>query len=192
MYIARILYPIEVLGYGKRVGIWFAGCPHGCVACSNPELWESDPNHEITLDNLMSLIQDVCHNNEVDGFTITGGEPFCQSDELDKLVTELNEISDDILIYSGYTLEELKEMQNTSVDHIIAGIAVLIDGKYIESKNNGAILRGSDNQKIYILNEKHKLRYDNYLKNAVNAIQNFNTGVGIVSVGIHKRDFKMR
>lgn len=40
MYIARILYPVEVLGPGKRIGIWFCGCPRRCEGCSNPELWE--------------------------------------------------------------------------------------------------------------------------------------------------------
>lgn len=36
MYVARILYPVEVLGPGKRVGIWFSGCPSKCKGCSNP------------------------------------------------------------------------------------------------------------------------------------------------------------
>ena len=190
MYIARILYPIEVLGYGKRIGIWFAGCPHGCVSCINPELWDCEPKHAITLKNVMNLIQDICFSNVVDGFTITGGEPFYQSSGLDDLITELNAICDDILVYSGYTLEELRDMKNDSVDRILARIAVLIDGRYVENRNNGAILRGSDNQKICILNEKHKSRYENYLKNAANAIQNFSAGDGIISVGIHKPDFK--
>lgn len=36
MYIARILYPVEVLGPGKRIGIWFCGCPRRCEGCSQP------------------------------------------------------------------------------------------------------------------------------------------------------------
>lgn len=39
MYVARILYPVEVLGPGKRVGICFYGCPRKCKGCSNPRLW---------------------------------------------------------------------------------------------------------------------------------------------------------
>jgi len=187
MYVARILYPVEVLGYGKRIGIWFSGCPHKCVNCSNPELWESNLKQFITLDNLMSIIKRICLNNTVDGFTITGGEPFYQKDDLEKLVEELYKINDDILIYSGYTLEDLKEMKNES---ILSRIAVLIDGRYIDSQNNGAILKGSDNQNIYILNNKYELKYDLYLQNTVNAIQNFNIGNGVISVGIHKPDFK--
>lgn len=40
MYIARILYPVKVLGPGERIGIWMDGCEHGCIGCSNPELWD--------------------------------------------------------------------------------------------------------------------------------------------------------
>ena len=47
MYIARILYPVEVLGPGKRIGIWFCGCPRRCEGCSNPELWEFQERYQV-------------------------------------------------------------------------------------------------------------------------------------------------
>jgi anaerobic ribonucleoside-triphosphate reductase activating protein len=190
MYVARILYPVEVLGYGKRIGIWFAGCPHGCESCSNPELWAQQPKQFISLENLLRLINEVCSGNTVDGFTITGGEPFYQSDDLEQLISALCLISDDILVYSGYTMGELRDMKNESVNRILDSIAVLIDGRYVEERNTGVVLRGSDNQQIHILDEKHKLRYNEYLKTVRNRIQNFNTSDGVVSVGIHKPGFK--
>lgn len=49
MYVARILYPVMVLGPGKRIGIWFVGCRHQCKGCSNPELWETAEKYQITL-----------------------------------------------------------------------------------------------------------------------------------------------
>lgn len=187
MYIARILYPIEVLGYGKRIGIWFVGCPHGCDGCSNPELWEFDERYKVSLETILNLIRDICLVNPVDGFTITGGEPFYQYEQLIKFVQGLIKINDDILVYSGYTIEELQELDKSR--DALSCIAVLIDGKYIESQNNGALLRGSNNQRLHILNEKHRSRYDNYLKNAINAIQNFKSSDGVISVGIHKPRF---
>lgn len=36
MYVAGILYPVEVFGPGKRIGIWFSGCLSKCKGCSNP------------------------------------------------------------------------------------------------------------------------------------------------------------
>ena len=47
MNVARILYPVKVLGPGKRIGIWLCGCDRECFGCSNPELWEPKPEYEL-------------------------------------------------------------------------------------------------------------------------------------------------
>jgi anaerobic ribonucleoside-triphosphate reductase activating protein len=104
MLAARILYPVEVLGIGKRVGIWVCGCNHYCHACSNPELWEFDKSKDISVDSLYGIIKTICDNNVVDGFTITGGEPFDQADELMELLLKLKNLSADIIVYTGYTI----------------------------------------------------------------------------------------
>lgn len=36
MYVARILYPVEVLSPGKRVGIWLSGGPSKCKGVQQP------------------------------------------------------------------------------------------------------------------------------------------------------------
>ena len=182
MYIARILYPIEVLGPGKRIGIWVSGCIHKCKGCSNPELWQKHEKYKISIEDLLSLIHQISYANQVDGFTITGGDPMEQSDELMILLGKLKSISDDILVYTGYEIEELNENQ-------LKNISVLIDGKYKEDLNDNSILRGSSNQRIHILEEKQRVKYEIYLKTESNKIQNFTTNDGCVSVGIHKPDF---
>jgi len=189
MNIARILYPVKVLGEGNRVGIWVCGCTRKCRGCSNPELWERQPKYEITLPHLKKLITDIAANHTIDGFTITGGEPFEQYRELSELVAFLRVISDDIIVYTGYSLDELRQNPSNCVKHILDSISVLIDGKYIEERNTNVTLRGSDNQTINILNPKHKERFEEYLKTGHNQIQNFTTSNGVVSVGIHKKDF---
>lgn len=182
MYIARILYPVEVLGPGKRIGIWFSGCSHGCVGCSNPELWQQQEKNKISIDDVLSLIHQISDTNPVDGFTITGGDPMEQSEELQHLLKMLKPISDDILVYTGFEIEELTEKQ-------LENISVLIDGKYVEELNDNSLLRGSSNQRIHILEESQKNKYEIYLNTETNKIQNFTTNDGIVSVGIHKPDF---
>lgn len=182
MYIARILYPVKVLGPGNRIGIWVCGCPHRCPGCSNPELWEFQERYHTTLDTVMELIRSISRQAPVDGFTITGGEPFYQYDELNQLVSQLQEISPDILVYSGYTKEQL-------ADKDLTHIAVLVDGPYIENRNTNVPLRGSDNQTIHILKDEFRKKYEDYLSSTHNQIQNFTTKDGIISVGIHKPDF---
>ena len=189
MYLARILYPVEVLGCGKRIGIWFDGCPHHCRGCSNPELWETEKRYSISIANALALIHQISDKNPVDGFTITGGEPFYQPEALNSLTGQLTDISEDILIYTGYTLEELQNMHSPDVKAVLSRIAVLIDGRYTPELNTDCPLRGSENQKIYILNSKYQTAYDAYLKQG-NRIQNFTIGNSVVSVGIHHKDFR--
>jgi len=189
MHVARILYPVEVLGPGKRVGIWLCGCRHKCIGCSNPELWDMQEKYNISLENLMELINKIAKINVIEGFTITGGDPFEQYEELNMLISELTQFSNDILIYTGYTLNELKAKRNQQIDFILSAITVLIDGKYVEELNDNSFLCGSSNQTIHILNNKFKDRYSEYLLNAKNQIQNFTTCDGVISVGIHKPNF---
>ena len=189
MYVARILYPVEVLGPGKRIGIWMVGCKHKCKGCSNPELWVQTPNYCISAEKFKELIQSICDNFPVDGFTISGGEPLNQPKELAELIHRLNTISSDILVYTGYQFEALQARQDLATDSVLAQIAVLIDGKYIEELNDGTFLRGSSNQRVYVLRDEHIAKYQKYLAEGHNQIQNFTTTDGVVSVGIHHKTF---
>jgi anaerobic ribonucleoside-triphosphate reductase activating protein len=182
MYVARVLYPVEVLGPGKRVGIWFCGCPRRCKGCSNPELWKFQERYKTTPETIFEMVKNVSKEHTVDGFTITGGDPFYQPEELKKLLDMLSAISDDIIVYTGYKREELKpdELEN---------ISVLIDGEYIEELNDNSLLRGSSNQEVHILDKEKKDKYSNYFKTETNKVQNFFTSDGVVSVGIHRPDF---
>ena len=189
MNVARILFPVQVLGPGNRIGIWLCGCNRACKGCSNPELWTKRDEFEIDVANVASLIRKVAESNKVDGFTISGGEPFQQADELLLLLSYLTPISTDILIYTGYRLEELKELNSESVNSILDSAAVVVDGAYIEDLNDNSVLRGSSNQQIHILNQDYEASYRKYLANTQNQIQNFNTLDGVVSVGIHRKTF---
>ena len=182
MYVARVLYPIEVLGPGKRVGIWFCGCPRRCKGCSNPELWEFQDRYYTSPQLVFDLILRIAKDHPIDGFTITGGDPMYQADDLQQLIVLLRAISVDILVYTGYSLNEISADQ-------LNGIAVLIDGEYIESRNNNCVLRGSDNQLVHILDDRFREIYNDYLSSTANQIQNFMTSDGVISVGIHKPNF---
>lgn len=185
MYLARILYPVKVLGPGNRIGIWFDGCTHGCKGCSNPELWDFQERYNISIDNVTRLIKSIADKQPVDGFTITGGDPFEQADDLDVLLGLIAEISSDIIVYTGYDYELLK----ATYPSVLKKIAVLIDGKYVEEKNNNCFMRGSSNQNIIVLNSDYQELYDEYLRDGENQIQNFTSNDGVISVGIHRSGY---
>lgn len=189
MNAARIFYPVRVLGPGNRLGIWLAGCPRRCPGCSNPELWEKQEKYEIELDSLMNLLKPILQKADMDGIIITGGDPFFQAEELSLLLKELHSYTADILVYTGYHLQELRQGP-PAVRECLKYIGVLIDGPYEAEKNNGCRLRGSVNQRIYYLRPELQARYEAYMAAGPNKIQNFAVAGGIVSVGIHTKNFQ--
>lgn len=155
MQIDRFYYPTQTLGFGNRISIWTVGCPRKCKGCSNPELQSSNPSKDIPIKDIIGAITGF---NDVDGLTITGGEPFFQTEELYSLLAECRKIiNGDILVFTGYTLESIKA--DVSMSKCLNFIDILIDGEYIEELNDNVGLRGSANQNIIILNEKYSGRY---------------------------------
>ena len=190
MKVARIIYPIKVLGPGERIGVWFAGCPHKCYGCSNPELWDSETVPNVSVDDVFLAILKAS-GTQIIGITITGGEPFAQIDELCDLVGKLRRFTDDILIYTGYTLTELLKAKNNKTMNVLDSIAVLIDGKYINSENDCEPLIGSRNQNIHYFKESIKSVYTDYISQMRERkyIQNFSSDKNVISVGIHSSGF---
>ena len=186
MKIARILYPIQSLGPGNRLCIWVCGCKRRCYQCANPELQYADPEKEVGLDLLIELITPQLR--EADGVTISGGEPFDQTEELAQLVDAIFTFTKDILVFTGYSRKALEQRNDSATEHILNSIAVLIDGEYIDELNNGETLRGSENQQIYYLSNSVRELYDAYLKEG-RKVQNIATSSGVFSIGIHNRNF---
>jgi anaerobic ribonucleoside-triphosphate reductase activating protein len=83
-----------------------------------------------------------------------GGEPLCPENicQTGSIVCYIRDMFPDIKIFlwTGYTLEELKEYSFArEARAILDKIDVLIDGPYIEEQRDITLkLRGSSNQKI--------------------------------------------
>lgn len=152
MYVKRVCYPIQVLGPGKRIGIWLAGCNKRCPGCMSPELQTTEGCKSISVKEIQKMFAKI--TDHIDGVTISGGEPFLQVKELHELVQYIKQnITEDIIIFSGYKMEELKLMNSAYVNEILASISVLIDGEYIDELNDGIGIRGSSNQRVHIFRE---------------------------------------
>ncbi len=186
IYVGNVLYPVKVLGPGLRIGIWLVGCSRGCRCCISPEFSKRDPKFLMQVSSLVECLTDLAKTGRVDGITISGGEPFEQPEALRVLLDELLKISPDILVYTGFLKEKLESLGYAD---ILSKIGVLIDGPYIDEKNTGSFMKGSDNQRIFILNPQLQTLYDEYLRNGRNKLQLFRTSTGFVSVGIVKRGF---
>lgn len=179
LHIARIYYPVLTLGPGQRVGIWTAGCNRNCKGCISPELKEENAGQAMTSAEILSIVRRI--GCTPDGFTISGGEPFLQAEALCSLVEGLALITDDILIYTGFSLEELLALQNESVNRVIRRVAAIVDGPYVEEQNDGIGIRGSSNQTIHVFKHHHKYRGMDTCRRAVQTVL---SGNKLLAIGI--------
>ena len=70
---------------------------------------------------------------------------------------------EDILIYTGFGLNELIDRNDENINFILTHIAVLIDGPFDVNLVDSVPLRGSSNQNVWILNSKYKNEYEKLL-----------------------------
>jgi anaerobic ribonucleoside-triphosphate reductase activating protein len=138
-----------VNGPGKRFTLWVQGCTRHCAGCFNRNTHDKSEGYELSVDKIIKLIP----FEEIDGITISGGEPFEQRKELYALLLNLAEKKKNILVYTGFTYDELCGMNDMIINECIKMIDILIDGPF--QKNNPPITAwtGSGNQKVYVLNK---------------------------------------
>ncbi|MBQ9441891.1 MAG: radical SAM protein [Selenomonadaceae bacterium] len=144
----------KVLGPGRRYALWLQGCKKRCPFCINPQGQPTDSGGEwISIKKIWREIKSV---GGLKGITVSGGEPFLQAEKLAELIKILREESNlDVMIFTGYKLEELQARQDESIDFLLANTDILIDGEYREELNTNSLYRGSDNQRIFFLTQKY-------------------------------------
>lgn len=143
----------RVNGPGLRFVLWTQGCSKGCKNCFNPLTWSNEKNKIFTNDNLLELIKNF---EDIDGITITGGDPFEQEYELLELLFSLRSFNfkKGIIVYTGFTIDEINEnpIRRKCLDYL----DILIDGRYEEENKISSGLKGSSNQNVFYFSDKVK------------------------------------
>lgn len=132
----------SVDGPGLRTSIYFAGCDHHCPGCHNPSTWARDAGHDMTVSQIMDIVEDADFN-----VTLTGGDPVYQAARLLPLLKALHENGRTVWLYTGFTFEQLQEIPDAVA--MFPYIEAIVDGPFIESmRDTSLIFRGSSNQRI--------------------------------------------
>jgi len=138
---------VEVLGKGKRFALWVQGCNKRCFNCLVPDSWDLNGGESVRVEELARKVKNV------DGVTISGGEPFLQSLALARFLDLLDDRLD-VIVYSGFKYDEI--VKDEQKRELLDRIDLLIDGEYVDSLNVDEPMIGSSNQNIYILSDKGK------------------------------------
>lgn len=142
-------------GPGIRYAVFTQGCSHACKGCHNPN------SHALTggyLKSIDEIIEEIDNNPLLDGITLSGGEPMLQAKPLISLCLEIKKRGLHIILYSGYTYEEILSL-GPHQKELLSLCDMLIDGKYEADKASFSLLyRGSSNQRV--INVQESLQQD--------------------------------
>lgn len=139
-------------GEGFRVSLFVTGCLRNCPGCFNKQA--QDPKFGNLFDDVAKdKIFAELKNEWCKGLSLLGGEPMSKlSDNRKQVIALCKEVKEkfpdkDIWVWSGYTMEELKDDPETA--DLFKYIDVLVDGPFILEKKDLSIpFRGSSNQRI--------------------------------------------
>ena len=151
--IAEICPTTQTLGPGKRFALWVQGCCFSCEGCVSPN-WI--PQKSATLIEVDQLVNAIVQIPNLDGVTISGGEPMLQAQQLSELFAKLRAHLDlSIMCFTGFTLPQLLAKNDPDIAFALSFIDVLVDGLYVASQNDNRGWRGSSNQVVHFLTERH-------------------------------------
>ncbi len=135
-------------GPGFRYVVFTQGCPHGCPGCHNPQTHDFNGG---TLIDPLTLLPEIDENPLLAGVTFSGGEPFVQPEALLPLAREIKARGLHLLIFSGYTYEQLTDLMTTreAIGELLKLCDTLIDGPFLlEQRDLTLQFRGSANQRV--------------------------------------------
>lgn len=142
-------------GPGIRYVVFTQGCSHHCPGCHNPQTHSFDGG---TITDTEELISQFKNNPLLKGITISGGEPFCQPLAAAELARAAHECGKDVMVYTGYTFEQLLSGNVGNAMVLLEQADILVDGRFEEAKKSLLLkFKGSSNQRI--LNCKESLKF---------------------------------
>lgn len=164
--VAQIVSKTEAEGPGFRFGIWVQGCSIHCASCCNPEMLAFKKATEFSIEQILLKILST---PKIEGVSFLGGEPVEQAEPLSLLAKKIQKNDLSVVLFSGFTLEELKNKNDQHINLLLENSDVLIDGRYDQTqRTTKRRWIGSSNQKIHFLSKRYNASHfsseDNHIE----------------------------
>jgi anaerobic ribonucleoside-triphosphate reductase activating protein len=156
LQIAQIVACTEAEGPGRRFALWFQGCPLRCPGCCNPEMLPFEGGQAIAVGAVVQQVAEAAELQGVEGITLLGGEPLAHAAGAAVLAREVRALGLTVMVFSGYTLEEARQLPDPAVADLLALTDILVDGPYVrEQPDTQQRWIGSTNQRIHFLSDRY-------------------------------------
>lgn len=146
--LAGIVRESIVDGPGIRLTVFTQGCPHRCLGCHNPDTHDPQGGYDCSLQKILDAFD---ADPLLRGITLSGGEPFEQAAALLPLAQAVHRRGKDVVVFSGYTFEELLErgQKHLEIIQLLSLCCLLVDGRFDQAQRDLSLrFRGSRNQRL--------------------------------------------
>jgi anaerobic ribonucleoside-triphosphate reductase activating protein len=98
--------------------------------------------------------RDVHH---IEGITLLGGEPLAHAAGAAVLARGTRALGLTVMVFSGYTLEQARDLPDPAAADLLAHTDILVDGPYVrERPDTSRRWVGSTNQRIHFLTDRYR------------------------------------
>lgn len=147
----KFVQKTEVEGPGPRMAIWVQGCSIRCHNCYEEDAWDINGGYAMSIDEIVALTEGI------EGITVLGGEPSEQAEGVAELLERFKLRDKNCIVFSGYTLEELREKNSIAINDMLKYTDLLVDGRYDDQNRElRRSMVGSSNQRFIPLSDEGK------------------------------------
>lgn len=151
--VAQLIADTEAEGPGHRFALWVQGCSLRCPGCCNPEMFAAAGGQLLDSDD---LARRALATPGLEGVSVLGGEPFEQAAAVADLCARVRGGGLGVMVYSGYTLAELRARRDAATDALLAATDLLADGRYLrEQPEPKRRWLGSANQQLHFFTARY-------------------------------------
>jgi anaerobic ribonucleoside-triphosphate reductase activating protein len=110
----------------------------------------------LTLCEVLATLEAAQRDHAIEGITLLGGEPLAHAPAAAALARAVQERGLSVMVFSGYTLAEARQLPDPAVAQLLAATDILVDGPYLrEQPETKRRWIGSSNQQIHFLSSRY-------------------------------------
>jgi anaerobic ribonucleoside-triphosphate reductase activating protein len=110
-----------------------------------------------TVDDVLAEVERARNGHSIEGITLLGGEPLAHAAGAAALARGVQSLGLSVMVFTGYTIEQARNLPDPAVADLLAHADILVDGPYVrELPDTTRRWIGSTNQRIHFLTDRYR------------------------------------